>query len=108
MTTASSLPPLSPPADPDGFATADSRASGYDSASAPIHAIFREQARLSPDAVAVIAPEGSLTYRELDETSDALAAQLIHDGVLPDSLVALSLPRSAELIISLLAILKAG
>ena len=49
-----------------------------------------------------------LTYAELNRRANRLAHLLISRGVGPESLVALALPRSAEMIIALLAILKAG
>lgn len=50
----------------------------------------------------------SLTYAELDERTQALAQQFAAAGVGPDKLVAVALPRSLELVIALLATLRAG
>ncbi|MFE8599887.1 condensation domain-containing protein [Archangium violaceum] len=73
-----------------------------------IHHLFEKQVALRPDAVAVEFGEQRLSWRELEERSNALAHLLRSHGVGPDSLVALCLERSLELIVSLLGILKAG
>ncbi len=70
--------------------------------------LFEEQVRRSPGAVAVIYQEQELTYRELNERANRLAHLLIGEGVGPEDVVALALPRSPEMIVSLLGILKAG
>nr|WP_153347567.1 non-ribosomal peptide synthase/polyketide synthase [Nocardia aurantia] len=69
---------------------------------------FAAAAALDPDAVAVRDGETSLTYAELDAWSNRLARRLIATGVQPESLVAVALPRSAELVAALLAVLKSG
>ncbi|MEV7226381.1 amino acid adenylation domain-containing protein [Polymorphospora sp. NPDC051019] len=66
------------------------------------------QAGWRPDAVAVSAPDGELTYRELDERANRLAHLLRAHGVRVDEPVAVALPRSLDLIVALLAVLKAG
>lgn len=66
-------------------------------------------ARRQPDAVAVVGGDGEmLTYRELTERSNTLAHRLVAGGIRPDEPVAVLLPRSVELVVTLLAILKAG
>ncbi|AFC30793.1 Tyrocidine synthetase 3 [Paenibacillus mucilaginosus 3016] len=72
------------------------------------HALFKEQARRHADRPAVVCGGGTLTYRELDRLSDGLAAELRGLGVSRDMPVGLFLGRSAEMIVGLLAILKAG
>jgi amino acid adenylation domain-containing protein len=69
--------------------------------------LFREQVAQRPDSAAVCGSSG-LTYAELDARSDHLAQQLLALGVQPEDHVALCLPRGPELIVSVLAILKAG
>src|SRR3954470_7547576 len=77
-------------------------------ASARLHDLFAEQLAKAPEAVAVEDREGLLTYRELDRRSSQLAHRLRALGVGPERLVAVCLPRSAEAIMTLLAVLKAG
>ena len=62
----------------------------------------------SPEAIALVFEESTLSYAELNAQANRLAHLLISRGVGPENLVALALPRSAEMIIALLAILKAG
>jgi amino acid adenylation domain-containing protein/non-ribosomal peptide synthase protein (TIGR01720 family) len=74
-----------------------------------IAAAFAEQAALYPHAIAVTSGDVSLTYRELDERANRLARHLLGFGHIgPDVLVGLALERSLDLVIALLAILKAG
>ncbi|GIJ73823.1 non-ribosomal peptide synthetase [Virgisporangium ochraceum] len=70
--------------------------------------LVRAQARRTPDAVAVRDDAGSLTYAELDERSNRAAHLLAGLGVGPERPVAVALPRTAELVVTLLAVLKAG
>ncbi|MEV6559473.1 amino acid adenylation domain-containing protein [Nocardia sp. NPDC051756] len=70
--------------------------------------LFRTQVAATPDAVAVACVDAELTYRELDTRADRLAHGLIARGVGPDTVVAVALPRSVELIVALLGVLKAG
>ncbi|WP_344174253.1 amino acid adenylation domain-containing protein, partial [Pilimelia columellifera] len=69
---------------------------------------FTAQAGALPNAVAVSDGTVEVTYAELDARSNQLARLLIGHGVGPESLVALAVPRSAELVVALLAVLKAG
>jgi amino acid adenylation domain-containing protein/non-ribosomal peptide synthase protein (TIGR01720 family) len=62
----------------------------------------------TPDAVAVECGGASLTYRELDTRARRLAARIAGRGAGPDDVVAVALPRSAETVISLLAVQYAG
>ncbi|MFJ4923687.1 amino acid adenylation domain-containing protein [Streptomyces sp. NPDC088725] len=79
----------------------------------PVHRLFSRAAAGSPQAVAVSAPSESgvterLTYGELDLRSDELAAGLRGRGVRDGAVVALCMDKSPELIVTLLAVLKAG
>ena len=56
--------------------------------------LFQQQAALRPDHVAVVDSEGSYTYRELDEASDAVARYLIDKGLQPDTFIAIRMDRS--------------
>ncbi|MEU6575140.1 amino acid adenylation domain-containing protein [Streptomyces sp. NPDC046805] len=69
---------------------------------------FRHQAARTPSAVAVRCAGRSLTFRELDERSNRLANRLIEAGVGPESPVATLLSRTVDLVVALLAIVKAG
>ncbi|MFH9241275.1 actinomycin synthase II AcmB, partial [Streptomyces anulatus] len=70
--------------------------------------LFRARTAAAPDAVAVVCDETSLTYRELDERANRLAHLLAAHGVGPERIVALALPRSVDLVVAVLAVLKAG
>ncbi|MFE0151466.1 amino acid adenylation domain-containing protein [Nonomuraea sp. NPDC059007] len=69
---------------------------------------FAAVVRRDPDAVAVRHAGTHLTYGELDRRSDALAARLRERGAGPEKLVALCLPRTADLVVAVFAVLKSG
>jgi amino acid adenylation domain-containing protein len=69
---------------------------------------FGSQVAATPDATAVVAGQVSLTYREVSARSDRLAALLRDRGVEPGSHVAVWQDRSADVVVSLLAVAKAG
>ncbi len=73
-----------------------------------IHEILSEQARRSPDSIAVVDPEERWTYREVDEASNRLAHALIAAGVKPKDTVAIYAERNASLVIAIFGVLKAG
>lgn len=73
-----------------------------------IHQLFEAQAARTPDAVAVVAGEIHLTYRELNRRANQVAHYLRTRGVQPDSLVGLFTDRSLLMVIGVLGILKAG
>ncbi|MFJ7203734.1 amino acid adenylation domain-containing protein [Streptomyces sp. NPDC098789] len=81
---------------------------GADRVRPTIVEMFREQARLRPDAVAVIDEHRSLTYRQAAELSAQLAHHLIGRGLTAEQVVGISLDRSAEMVIGLLGVLQAG
>ncbi|MFF7256287.1 amino acid adenylation domain-containing protein [Streptomyces microflavus] len=70
--------------------------------------MFREQARTRPDAVAIIDEHRTLTYREAAEKSAQLAHHLVRRGLASEEVVGISLGRSADMVIGLLAVLQAG
>ncbi|MFH9728720.1 condensation domain-containing protein, partial [Streptomyces sp. NPDC017254] len=70
--------------------------------------LFAERVELSPDAVAVVAGGESVSYAELDARAERLARVLVARGVVAERFVAVALPRSVELVVSLLAVWKAG
>jgi amino acid adenylation domain-containing protein len=77
-------------------------------AEATLPELFEQQVNRSPEAIALIFEDSSLTYAQLNSRANRLAHHLIAQGVGPEDLVALSLPRSMEMVTSLLAIVKAG
>ncbi|WP_367042216.1 amino acid adenylation domain-containing protein [Streptomyces sp. Je 1-332] len=70
--------------------------------------LFGEQAAKSPDAVAVVAGDVSLTYRELDARSNRVARWLVSQGVGAERFVGVKLARSVDLVVALLGVVKAG
>ncbi|WP_435602549.1 amino acid adenylation domain-containing protein [Streptomyces sp. bgisy130] len=70
--------------------------------------LFEDRAAQAPDAPAVVHEGTALTYRELNERANRLARVLAGRGVGPESYVAVAMPRSVELVVALLAVLKAG
>ena len=73
-----------------------------------LHELFEEQVERTPTAVAVEFEETRLTYRELNERANQLAHYLRSAGAAADVLVGVCIERSAELVVALLGILKAG
>ncbi|KAJ3011665.1 hypothetical protein HKX48_006711, partial [Thoreauomyces humboldtii] len=73
-----------------------------------LHELFQQQVARTPDAVAVMWDNGTLTYRELDERANVLAANLQSFGCALESKIALYLRKSEFLPVSILAVLKAG
>lgn len=72
-------------------------------------ALFRRAVQCYPDKEAVRGFGGSMTYRQLEEHSNALAARLIHqEKLIPGELVAFSVGRSPEALVAILGIWKAG
>ena len=71
-------------------------------------ALFETQAKQSPEALAVVFEEMTLSYAELNRQANQLAHWLLDRGVGPESFVALALPRSIEMVVGLLGILKTG
>ncbi|GAA1395508.1 hypothetical protein GCM10009639_30720 [Kitasatospora putterlickiae] len=70
--------------------------------------LFARQAERTPDAVAVVDGDRVLTYRRLDELAGRLAGRLIGRGVRRGDRVAVLMERSADLVVTLLAVWKAG
>ncbi len=73
-----------------------------------VHQLFEEQVEKTPDKVAVIACDQTLTYKELNEQANRIAHSLIEKGVGVGDIVAFALPRRSYLIPTMLGILKSG
>lgn len=73
-----------------------------------LHPLFATQAAATPDALAVVCGEESLSYAALDAAANRLAQRLVKLGVRPGDCVAVQLDRSVELIVAIFGILKAG
>ncbi|MEW9701478.1 amino acid adenylation domain-containing protein [Paenibacillus sp. SI8] len=73
-----------------------------------IHPLFEEQVAQGPDRVAIVFKEEQITYRELNERANRLAHRLRHLGVQPGQKVGLGLERSPDMVVGMLAVLKAG
>ena len=73
-----------------------------------LHELFEEQVKKTPDTIAIVFEDKSLTYRELNARANQLARVLRGKGVQADSIVAIMAERSLEMIIGILGILKAG
>jgi amino acid adenylation domain-containing protein len=101
MTQAQNNPRTLPPAEWLGGATEYPR-------DTPVHVLFQAVAGTTPDAIALVNAAGYLTYAELNTRANRLAHHLLTQGLAPGAPVALCLDRSPELIVALLAILKAG
>ncbi|KJS52490.1 hypothetical protein VM98_31085 [Streptomyces rubellomurinus subsp. indigoferus] len=69
---------------------------------------FERQAARTPHATAVVAGDTRLTYRELNTRANRLARLLVEHGAAPERFVAVAVPRSADTVVALLAVRKAG
>ncbi|MFA1559414.1 amino acid adenylation domain-containing protein, partial [Actinomadura chokoriensis] len=76
--------------------------------SGTLPALFESQAARTPSDVALVCGGTALTYSELNESANRLAHELIGRGVGPEDRVALVLPRTPEIVVAILAVLKAG
>ncbi|KAE8822217.1 hypothetical protein PTNB85_10489 [Pyrenophora teres f. teres] len=73
-----------------------------------IHDLFADQAKARPDAPAICAWDGDMTYGELDVLSGRLAGHLVELGVGPEDIVPLCFEKSMWTVVAMLAVLKAG
>ena len=74
----------------------------------PLAQLVEQQVERTPDAVAVVYDKQRLTFRDLNARANQLARELINQGAGPDQIVGLYVTRSTDLIVALLAIVKAG
>ncbi len=73
-----------------------------------VHRIIEERAAARPDDAAIIDGARALTYRELNQSANTLARRLSGSGLTRGALALVRMPRSSDLAIVLLAVLKAG
>jgi amino acid adenylation domain-containing protein len=98
-------------ADPDAEAVPgrpDSAGAAGTDRDLPVHTLFERRARHAPESVAVIAGDTRLSYAGLNARANRLARHLRAHGVTPGAVVAVLADRDADLVIALLAVLKAG
>lgn len=94
--------------DPDSDRRHVFNSTGAPVVSATLHGLFMDRARERPDHPAVVSATRTLSYRELDRASDALAARLRAAGAEPNTLVAVALDRGWQQAVAVLGVLKAG
>ncbi|MCF1598956.1 non-ribosomal peptide synthetase, partial [Streptomyces muensis] len=70
--------------------------------------LFRAQVARTPEAPAVTTGDRTLSYAELDERSSRLARLLAARGAAPERFVAIAVPRTCDMVVALLAVLKSG
>ncbi|MBW4718333.1 non-ribosomal peptide synthetase [Saccharothrix obliqua] len=87
---------------------ASGRGAHRDAPDTTITELFAARVAAGPDRVAVTAGDTSLTYAELDDRSTGLARALVDAGVEPGTRVGVRLERGPDLVVALLAVLKAG
>jgi natural product biosynthesis luciferase-like monooxygenase protein len=73
-----------------------------------VHLAFEEQVRRTPEKIALTAQGKSLSYEELNRRANRLAHRLIELGAARDKLVGIYLPRTEDLVVAVLAVLKSG
>ncbi len=73
-----------------------------------VHELFEEQARKAPEAVAAVFEDATLSYGELNRRANQLARYLRTQGVGPEVRVGICMQRSLDMVVGLMAVLKAG
>ena len=90
------------------WAAGEGRPEAPEPEGALLHELFAAQAAATPGAEALVAGEERLTYGELDRRSRVLAARLAEAGAGPDVPIGVFLERSADLVVAILGVLRAG
>jgi amino acid adenylation domain-containing protein/non-ribosomal peptide synthase protein (TIGR01720 family) len=72
------------------------------------HGVLEDQAREIPSALAIIAHDTRITYRELDERANGVAHALVAEGVAVGDLVGVHVARSIDTIVAMMGVLKTG
>lgn len=98
---------LMTPRDVDFLATVNATEQAYDQ-NVRIETLFARQVSLRPDAIAVVSGHGQMTFAELNKRSNQLARTLADRGVCRDQVVAVVAQRSNEMLVAILAVIKAG
>ncbi|WP_280335102.1 non-ribosomal peptide synthetase, partial [Nocardia wallacei] len=86
----------------------DGQSGRFDDRTATLSDLFDAAVAAHSDRVAVTFGDDRVTYASLDQRANQLARRLIEDGAGPETLVAVLLPRSADLVVALLAVIKTG
>ncbi len=73
-----------------------------------VHQMFESQAHKTPNALAILDGDEQLTYDELNERANQIAARLEASGIGPGNMVGVCIPRSVDMIVGLLGVLKSG
>jgi amino acid adenylation domain-containing protein/non-ribosomal peptide synthase protein (TIGR01720 family) len=76
--------------------------------SATLAGLFEAQVKRTPDHPAILSDSGALSYADVESRANRLAHALIMKGAGPERIVALALPRSADILLAQLAVAKAG
>jgi len=73
-----------------------------------IHELFENQVAANPDSIALVVGDARITYADLNQRANRLAHLLIRMGAGPEILIGVCLPRTEQMIIAILAVLKSG
>ncbi|WDE09180.1 non-ribosomal peptide synthetase [Thalassomonas viridans] len=73
-----------------------------------IHGLFEKMAAAQPDAQALVCGDSQLSYRDLDRRANQVAHYLLANGIQPEQVIGVQIPRSTDLVVALLGVLKAG
>lgn len=106
-TPVDALPMLTPAEQEYQLVTLNQSAQTYDT-STLVHELFEAQVQITPENIAVRFENDSLTYQMLNQQANQLARYLREQGVKPNDIVGICMDRGVELMVAILAVLKAG